>query len=134
MSTDTHYYIRDQLWVAPIKQDDAAKDTPLGPVTDALRITFRVLVVGVIPWVAGESGQICGKLELLVLFRGAPPAESVVLVSVSPTLSVEPNGDLVNPPGHELDQPGGKAWKSQGVDSQARRSLERDCQLGTRKA
>ncbi len=102
-----------RIWVTPVKEDDAAKDTTLGPVPNAVGNTFGVLIVITIPWVAKEGSRKSGRVEPLAFLSGTPSAEGVVFMPAC-ILHVEPRSDLVDGPGNKLDKPGREAGRSSG--------------------
>jgi hypothetical protein len=99
---------RIRLSVTPVKQDNAAKDTTLGPIPNTISYALRVLIVVSIPRVAKESSRKGWRIELLGVLRRAPPAEGVIFMLAS-ILGIEPSSILVDGSSNKLYKPGREA-------------------------
>jgi hypothetical protein len=103
---------RVRVWVLAIEEHNTAEDTGLGPVAYAIGYAFGVLAVVPVPWVAKEGSGKGGWVKGQNILRGAPRAESILLVTVC-VLLVKPDRHLVDGSGNKLDEPGGKAGRVQ---------------------
>lgn len=90
-------------WISTVKDQNAAENTLLGPISDAIGYSVGVGGIMVIEIVAKKSLGERPRVEVCYILRRTKLPKVVILVALG-ALFVEVNGNLMNSPRHYFDE------------------------------